>query len=140
MDYNYLLSKRLKTILEKYFSGNYSAMSRMLGITDSGLGSYIRGKKLKDGGIKYSSPSVDIIASIADKLEINSEWLITGKGEMKKESGHDPGNGDEHNKSRLREDRLLSIIESQQRSIEYLSKKGGLNGEGMISESTRKTS
>ena len=119
MDYNYLLSKRLKTILEKYFSGNYSAMSRMLGITDSGLGSYIRGKKLKDGGIKYSSPSVDIIASIADKLEINSEWLITGKGEMKKESGHDPGtNGNGEMKNTNMDDRLLKIIESQQRTIE----------------------
>lgn len=110
-----------------YFSGNYSAMSRMLGITDSGLGSYIRGKKLKDGGIKYSTPSVDIIASIIEKLEINPEWLITGKGEMKKSSGDDSGGNvmDKTKTNATMEDRLLSIIESQQRTIELLSKKGG---------------
>lgn len=125
-----------------YFSGNYSAMSRMLGITDSGLGSYIRGKKLKDGGIKYSSPSVDIIASIIEKLEINPEWLITGKGEMKKSAEDDPGGNvmDKTKTTATMEDRLLSIIESQQRTIELLSKKGGGFVEGAQTVDARKTS
>lgn len=125
-----------------YFSGNYSAMSRMLGITDSGLGSYIRGKKLKDGGIKYSSPSVDIIASIIEKLEINPEWLITGKGEMKKSTEDDPGGNvmDKTKTTATMEDRLLSIIESQQRTIELLSKKGGGFVEGAQTVDARKTS
>ena len=49
--------------------------------------------------------------------ELNSEWLLTGEGNMLKSSEQQP-----ESKQNLTE-RLISIIESQQRTIELLSKK-----------------
>ena len=45
---------------------------------------------------------------------LNAEWLLTGKGAMLRT---------ESNVESSREDRLIAIIESQQRTIEELSKK-----------------
>ena len=104
---------------------------------------YERSQTVYDIINKKSRPSFDFFFKFINSefSEIISvEWLVAGKGEMRKENGHDPCNGDEHNKNRSREDRLLSIIESQQRSIEYLSKKGGPTTEDATNECVRKTS
>lgn len=121
MDYNQLLSKRLKIILDECFDGNYSAMSRMIGVSDTGLGSYIRGKKLKDESIKLSVPSAEVIANIVDKLEINPEWILFGKGEMKRKVHEHVPIIEKQKECEFSPERLLRIIESQQKVIESLS-------------------
>lgn len=130
MDYKTLLSKRLKLILDEYYDGNFSAMSRDIGVTDTGLGSYIRGKIQSDGSVKLSTPSADVIATIVEKLEINSEWLISGVGEMKKNVDHEGMVKESGVECNSVQSDLLSIIKSQQevissqsRSIEQLTKK-----------------
>lgn len=56
--------------------------------------------------------SLDTILKIVNSFDlISSEWLLTGKGEMFKSSSGEPPSTDTT-------DRLLSIIESQQRAIE----------------------
>lgn len=125
MDYNHLLSKRLKIILDECFDGNYSAMSRIIGVSDTGLGSYIRGKKLKDSSIKLSIPSAEVIANIINELEINPEWILFGKGEMKRKAREDVPK-EQTTGSEFSPERLLCIIESQQKVIENLSM--GVNG------------
>lgn len=131
MDYKTLLSKRLKLILDEYYDGNFSAMSRDIGVTDTGLGSYIRGKVQSDGSVKLSTPSADVIATIVDKLEINPEWLISGVGEMKKGIDsislvEDTGKGYNQVDKDLLEliKSQQEVIRSQSRSIENLSKRG----------------
>lgn len=57
-----------------------------------------------------SSAIENILAEIP---EINLEWLITGQGEMLRSTSQELS----------REDRLLYVIESQQRTIENLSLK-----------------
>lgn len=121
---------RLKIILNEQFGGNYSAMSRLMGVTDGALGSYIRGKKQKDGSIRISTPSAEVIANIINNLGINSEWLISGKGEMKRSFDSVDIIQEPKTNYNPDQDRLLSIIESQQevirtqsRSIEQLAKK-----------------
>ena len=122
MDYNHLLSKRLKIILDECFHGNYSAMSRIIGVSDTGLGSYIRGKKLKDSSIKLSIPSAEVIANIINELEINPEWILFGKGEMKRKvHEHVPITIEKQKECEFSPERLLRIIESQQKVIESLS-------------------
>lgn len=121
MDYNTLLSKRLKIILNEQFGGNYSAMSRLMGVTDGALGSYIRGKKQKDGSIRISTPSAEVIANIINNLGINSEWLLFGTGDMKVKQTTNVVSEPEQEYI-LSQNRLLAIIESQQRVIESQSK------------------
>jgi predicted transcriptional regulator len=121
MDYNTLLSNRLKIILDEYFEGNYSEMARSIGVTEGSIVSYIKGKKKKDGEIRISTPSAEVINSLITKTGINSEWLISGVGEMKK-SDKDI-NSDTKEEYQITQERLLKLIESQQRTIENLSKK-----------------
>lgn len=125
MDYNALLSKRLKIILNEQFGGNYSAMSRLMGVTDGALGSYIRGKKQKDGSIRISTPSAEVIANIINNLGINSEWLLFGTGDMKRNAQEQVPN-EPQKECEFSPERLLCIIESQQKVIENLSM--GVNG------------
>lgn len=118
MDYNVLLSKRLKIILDKLFDGNYSAMSRFLGLSDNGLASYIRGTKQKDGSFRLSTPSAEVIANIVDKLEINIEWLVMGKGEMIKHVNHVNEVNEPRSEYNASKEQLIGIIDSQQRESE----------------------
>ena len=68
---------------------NYGGYKNPLDFAKKGLGwqSSEKINRLKDSNKK---PSVDILVEISNKFEkINSEWLLTGKGEMlkKKEKG-----------------------------------------------------
>lgn len=64
--------------------------------------------------------SLDTVLKIINSFELISvEWLLTGKGDMFKSSANTESSITIGNIS----DRLLSIIESQQRTIENLSKK-----------------
>ena len=83
-----------------------------------------------------------LVAILETFVWINPEWLITGKGSMKKENDDDPGDdGSKKTKTTsTMEDRLLTIIESQQRTIENLSKKGGGIAEDALTAHAKKTS
>lgn len=62
--------------------------------------------------------SLDTISKIVNSFDlISSQWLLTGEGEMLKSSSS------KEESSSITNERLLSIIESQQRTIENLSKK-----------------
>lgn len=66
--------------------------------------------------------SLDTILKIISSFDlISSQWLLTGKGEMLKSSS--PKEEPAMQSEPITNERLLSIIESQQRTIENLSKK-----------------
>lgn len=76
---------------------------------------YVR--KLMRAGESFGiEPVLLILNSIED---VNADWLLRGKGDMFKSSTVTEVSSATENIS----DRLLSIIESQQRTIENLSKK-----------------
>lgn len=76
---------------------------------------YVR--KLMRAGESFGiEPVLLILNSIED---VNADWLLRGKGDMFKSSMTAEVSTTRENIS----DRLLSIIESQQRTIENLSKK-----------------
>ena len=128
MDYNILLSKRLKIILDRYYQGNFSAMAKDIGVTDTGIGSYIRGKKDKNGNIRISTPSAEVIAAIVNNLGINSEWLLFGTGEMLKE---EVIKEQDNNQERLLDiiEAQLVTIKNQSESIKQLTQRIGIEGE-----------
>lgn len=140
--YKSQLANRLRTILDTIFNGNVSKFGKSIGITEGSIRGYIGEKKEKDGSERIVIPSAEVIATIVNNIGINSEWLITGKGSMKKESEDDPGDdGSKKTKTTsTMEDRLLTIIESQQRTIENLSKKGGGIAEDALTAHAKKTS
>lgn len=140
--YKSQLANRLRTILDTIFNGNVSKFGKSIGITEGSIRGYIGEKKEKDGSERIVIPSAEVIATIVNNIGINSEWLITGKGSMKKENEDDPGDdGSKKTKTTsTMEDRLLTIIESQQRTIENLSKKGGGIAEDALTAHAKKTS
>lgn len=72
------INERFKAISEIFFKGNISMMARTVGVSQPTLRDII--------GDRASIPSYYTIKSIVDcaTLDINSEWLLTGKGDMLK--------------------------------------------------------
>lgn len=70
---------RIKELMS-YYSMNSLTLSKKLGYKSSEKISRL----FRDGGAK---PSYDIIYDIANKFEIDTDWLITGRGSMLKLNG-----------------------------------------------------
>ena len=73
---------RIKELMS-YYSINSLTLSKELGYKSSEKISRL----FRDGGAK---PSYDIIYDISNKFEINTDWLITGRGSMLKSEGSAP--------------------------------------------------
>lgn len=84
---------RIKELMS-YYSINSLTLSKRLGYKSSEKISRL----FRDGGAK---PSYDIIYDIANKFEINTDWLITGRGSMLESEGSATNNqyikGDSNN-------------------------------------------
>lgn len=66
------ISLRIKELVENYTGGNNSKFANIIGTNEANIRNYING----------TMPKFDIVASIANKFEINCEWLLLGEGEM----------------------------------------------------------
>ena len=73
---------RIKELMS-YYSINSLTLSKELGYKSSETISRL----FRDGG---AIPSYDIIYDISNKFEINTDWLITGRGSMLKSEGRSP--------------------------------------------------
>ena len=72
------INKRLVDVLEYFFDGNVSEMARKTGVLQPTLNNIVANRK--------SKPSADNLTKIANSIEsLNSEWLLTGEGEMIKQ-------------------------------------------------------
>ncbi|MDD4429165.1 MAG: hypothetical protein PHG64_12370, partial [Paludibacter sp.] len=79
MDYKEQITNRIIIILEKVFSRNKTLFGKTIGYDESRIRSYTH-QELSD----RSMPPAEVIAAIVDKVEINPDWLLLGKGEMLK--------------------------------------------------------
>ncbi|MDD2475154.1 MAG: S24 family peptidase [Dysgonamonadaceae bacterium] len=70
------INQRVKAIADKLCDGNISEMARIVGLRQPSLRDVVTGKLVK--------PGFDVLHKIVDNsiLNINSEWLLKGKGEM----------------------------------------------------------
>jgi len=62
---------RVRWLLENRFQGNRSAFAEMIGFSHTIIGKVVAGQ----------APGRKLLAAIAEKMRVNSEWLLTGKGQ-----------------------------------------------------------
>lgn len=72
------INERIKYIVDHFFKGNTTQMAKAVFVKQSTLRDIV--------GERNSTPSFDTIKQIVDSasLNINPEWLLTGKGEILK--------------------------------------------------------
>lgn len=109
---------RIKELMS-YYSINSLSLSKELGYKSSEKISRL----FRDGGAK---PSYDIIYDIANKFEINTDWLITGRGSMLKTEATLPVG----EQAVVKEEDLPKIMPAQRNRIPFyddVSTIGGFN-------------
>lgn len=100
--------ERIKAIMNHY-NLSVNAFSAKIGANQVTINQQMNGDR---------KVSLDTILKIVNSFDlISAQWLLTGKGEMLKSSSS------KEESAPITNGRLLSIIESQQRTIENLSKK-----------------
>lgn len=67
-----LISNRIEELVRKISQGNNSDFARLIGTSEANVRNYIAG----------TQPKFEVLAAMVDALEINCEWLLTGRGEM----------------------------------------------------------
>lgn len=108
---------RISLLVDTQADGQIAKFARMIGSGDQTVRSIVKYNR--------NFPGYEFLLNILHAFEwLNPEWLLLGEGEMIK-SNHDPNVVSEPVETcRTKEDQLLNIIESQQRTIENLSKRG----------------
>lgn len=105
------INERLQIIVNELFDGNKAKFAKSIEIAPTSISNYLSDKR-------QSKPSADMLEKIINVVEcLSAEWLLTGEGEMLKSASS------KEEPAPITSERLLSIIESQQRTIENLSKK-----------------
>ena len=99
--------ERIKAIMNHY-NLSVNAFSAKIGANQVTINQQMNGDR---------KVSLDTILKIVNSFDlISAQWLLTGKGEMLKSSSS------KEESVPITNERLFSIIESQQRTIENLSK------------------
>lgn len=72
------INERIQKIVDEMFNGNKAAFSKCIGVKPTTISNII-------GRERASKPSSEILESIAYSIpEVNSDWLLTGQGELRK--------------------------------------------------------
>lgn len=95
---------RISQLVQAYGDGKNTVFATLIGENEAN----IRGYR------SNIVPKYPLLEKIVKSLDISSDWLLTGRGDMVKQ----PQNASEHSI----EDRLLSIIQEKDAKIEELSR------------------
>lgn len=68
------INLRIKELRDHFANGNNSDFAIMIESSEANIRNYI----------KSTEPRFGVLVNICEKLEVNSDWLLLGKGEMKK--------------------------------------------------------
>ena len=74
------INDRMETLVNEMFAGNKSAFAKAIDLQPTAISSYLSRQR-------RSKPSVDMVAKIVMRLNVDARWLLTGEGEALK-----PGN------------------------------------------------
>lgn len=69
------VNDRMQKIVDECFGGKKATFAKAIGMVPTSISSYL-------GTERRSKPSIDILASIVENLDIEARWLLTGKGSM----------------------------------------------------------
>lgn len=67
------INERFGKIIRLLYGGNKSAFASAIGVTPSVVDNIV--------GRRQGKPSFDVVEKVSALAEVNTEWLITGKGE-----------------------------------------------------------
>lgn len=79
------INDRLFEIAETLFNGNLSNFAEAIGTSKGNMSNYVRSKEVL-GSKRLSEPGFSFLEKVVNSLDIDANWLITGRGEMKKKS------------------------------------------------------
>lgn len=106
------INERLQLIVNDRFGGNKAQFAKAIDIAPTSISNYLSEKR-------QSKPSSDMLERIINVVhELSPLWLLTGRGEM-----FPTPKGEQPKQEPITVERLLAIVESQQRTIENLSRK-----------------
>lgn len=112
------VNERIRKIAESCYKGNINELCRTIDVKQATMSNIVAGR--------MSKPSFEVIAAIIERTPVSADWLITGQGEMlRSEVKPTPEPAQEPEKPAAMpspDPRLLALIESQQKSIESLSR------------------
>lgn len=106
------INLRIKEIVRLFADGNNSAFAKLVNVSEANVRNYING----------TEPKAKFLESIIDNIEINAEWLLTGKGNIKREEKEKKTDGIGFETKPIGE-QLNSLNEK----LEYLIKSDALN-------------
>jgi transcriptional regulator with XRE-family HTH domain len=66
------INDRMEVLVNQMFGGNKAAFAKELDMAPTSMSSYL-------GAKRRSKPSVDMVAKIITKLNVDARWLITGE-------------------------------------------------------------
>ncbi len=115
-----MVGNRIEQIIKELFNENVRQFSLKVGIPSGQVSNYIGGRS--------SLPRIDVIEKIILSIDsINSDWLITGRGEMlKREQNQEQIKGD------IEQYLEKKLDEKEKRIEELLMAVGGLTRENKL--------
>ena len=66
------INDRMEVLVNQIFDGNKAAFAKAIEMSPTSMSSYL-------GNKRRSKPSVDMVAKIITKLDVDARWLITGE-------------------------------------------------------------
>ncbi|MGS2761449.1 hypothetical protein [Sinomicrobium pectinilyticum] len=114
-------NKRIRELIDYYHKGNVSAFSNAIGVDHQRVQRLFSIDKRSN---KYPNASFDIIQKIILKYsEVNSEWLLVGKGSMHKETSKGNGCKEKVKELEKRIDLLTEANEALKEVKDFLKKR-----------------
>jgi hypothetical protein len=109
---------RILYLIDSQADGNIAKFARIIGSGDQTVRSIVKNRR--------NFPGYEVLLNILNAFEwLSPEWLMQGTGEMKKQDYDKiPKVVETTEDYVIMKDKLVNMIESQQRTIENLSKKG----------------
>ena len=70
------INSRFQAIIDTLFDGKQNAFAKAIGVAPSVIANVVGSRKGK--------PSFDVLSKMCANADISEEWLLSGKGNMKK--------------------------------------------------------
>ena len=75
------VNDRMEILVNELCNGNKALFAKSIGLQPTAISSYL-------GSKRRSKPSIDMVTNISNNLNVDLDWLLTGKGPMLKQSDH----------------------------------------------------
>lgn len=82
------INDRLSQIVNNMFADNAANFGKAIGASKGTVSNYVRSKE--NQGKTLSKPGFDFLQKVVNSLDIDANWLLTGKGQMHRKETPDP--------------------------------------------------